>query len=109
MPEMGGKVGARGAARAEQNPGAAPRAGARYEGAEIVARLTGEGLSVRVIGRATYGGRTLSTGADLDAGAHDVIRAELEAALVGAADEIEGRTMEAAYEAARVARLRGEV
>jgi hypothetical protein len=108
MPETGGKMGASGDLHAEKNPSPAPKRGAQFVGNEITARLGPDGLTVRVIGRATYGSRTISTSAEADAGELDAIEKALRAVLDDHADAIEERTMEAAYEASRVARIRGE-
>lgn len=107
MAETGGKMAASGEVRAEKNPEAPARKGARFEGVDVAVRLGADGEpTVRLLGRASYLGRTLTSSVDVDA------PASLKKALADLADEhaddIEQRTMEAAYEAARVARLRGE-
>lgn len=106
MADAGGKMGAEGAVTAEKNPDPAPRRGARFSGAWITARLDDDGLTVRVGGAATYGGRSVTTVEDLADADH--LKAALAEALDGALDDIEARTMESAYEAAAIARRRGE-
>ena len=107
MAETGGTARPRGEVRAERNPERAPKtAAARYDGARVTVRYDGDTLAVRIGGTATFGERTASQAFDVEG--DDTLRAALDALLEEHRDEIEAQVMGAAYEAAALARRRGE-
>ena len=107
MAETGGDVRPRGEVRAEKNAERAPATtAARFTGATITARLTDDGLRVRIGGSASFGARTAGQAFDVDGGKD--LEAALAALLDEHRDEIEAQTMGAAYEAAALARRREE-
>lgn len=107
MASTGGQAKPRGEVRADKDPEAGPRRGARFEDARVTARLDGDGLTVRISGMATYGARTAAQSFDVTDDTGDLERA-MTALLERHRPAIEAHTLEAAYEAAALARRLGE-